>query len=360
MVDGYFALFRAFYAIRHPLYSPVTGEATQAILVFAQMLLKLYALAPDYVVVAWDAPGKTFRDALFAEYAQFAAPEPLSQQMPPVEIAASVPTTTDAASNPVAPAENETAPPATPAADAVVPPPVLLPPPPVSSYKGTRRETPGSLHEQTPRILELLELFGIPVIGKPGLEADDIIATLTDRVLTNPAQSDLRVRIVSRDKDLEQLINNRVTLFDVHTGIETGEADLWNKRGITPAQVIDFLSLTGDVVDNIPGVAGIGPKTAAKLLQQFGSIDALLNAAPNIPDKVRENLEQARPLLPVSRRLVTLEKNANIPFDWEAARTRPLPVDDLLKFCDALGFTTLKKQFLRHAPPSPVETTSED
>ena len=83
LVDGYYALFRAFYAIRHPLYSPVTGEATQAILVFAQMLLKLYALAPDYVVVAWDAPGKTFRDALFAEYAQYAVTE--LPQVPPVE-----------------------------------------------------------------------------------------------------------------------------------------------------------------------------------------------------------------------------------------------------------------------------------
>ena len=107
--------------------------------------------------------------------------------------------------------------------------------------------------------------------------------------------------------------------------METSEADLWNKRGITPAQVIDFLSLTGDVVDNIPGVAGIGPKTAAKLLQQFGSLDGILNAAPIIPDKVRENLEQARPLLPVSRRLVTLEKNADIPFALEDARARPLP-----------------------------------
>ncbi len=341
LIDGYAALFRAFYAIRNPLYSSVTGEPTNAILVFAQMLLKLYGtFKPDYVVVAWDAPGKTFRDALFAEYDQYA--QHGHDLIAPME------RPRDEATPDQPKIDQPT--PDLPALDA---PPVVVPPPPVSFYKGTRRETPDSLHQQTPRILELLELFGIPVIGASGLEADDVIATLTNRALAHPAHPRLRVRIVTRDKDMEQLIGDRVTLFDIHTGAEMDEAALWSKRGVAPRQIADFLALTGDVVDNIPGVAGIGPKNAAKLLQQFGSLQEILNALEDasnggaagtrpVPTKTWESLERARRWLPLSRRLVTLEKEADIGFVLEQARARPFPAEGLAEFCDALGFVSLK------------------
>jgi len=308
LIDGYAAIFRAYYAIRRPLHSPVTGEPTQGVLVFAQMLLKLYAqFRPDYVAVALDAPGPTFRDDLYALYPG-AAPRGLPSG-----------------------GEGEA-----PAVEA-----------PFSRYKGNRRATPDPLWQQIPRILQLLDLFGIPVISKPGLEADDVIATLTERVLADPAHPDLRVRIVSRDKDLEQLLGERVTLFDVHTGAEMDVEALREKRGVAPDQIVDLLALTGDVVDNIPGVDGIGPRTAAKLVRQFGSLDGVLENLDQIKGWWRENLENARPVLPLSRRLVTLERDPDIPFALESARVRPVAAADLVRVFDELGFSRLKEPLLR-------------
>ena len=331
LIDGYAALFRAFFAIRKPLYSSTTGEPTQAILVFAQMLLKLYTqYAPDYVVVAWDAPGKTFREALYTRYAHLQTGGEPGEPGKPGE-PADVPE----------PGEPETP---------------LVPPPPFSAYKGTRPDMPDGLRQQRPRVLELLQIFGVPVIGKPGLEADDIIATLTHRVLDNPALDHLRVRIVTRDKDMEQLIGDRVSLFDIHTDEERGIAELWEKRGVLPAQIGDYLALTGDTVDNIPGVAGVGPKTAAKLLNEFGSLDAILDAAESDTigetgrtGKLWETLRAARQSVSLSRQLVALQNDESLFFDLSNARTGPFPEDGMAQFCDTLGFVHLKDRCCRAA-----------
>jgi DNA polymerase-1 len=326
LIDGYASIFRAFYAIRNPIHSPVTGEPTQAILVFTQMLFKLYAtLKPDYIVMAMDAPGETFREEVYADYVS-AASGSLPGTVEPAE----------APSSPVVvPVEEEA-------------PSVTLTPPPVEPrYKGNRRETPDALFQQTERILQLLGLCGIPVIGKPGLEADDVIATITDRLMADPAHADLRIRIVSRDKDLEQLLSDRVTLFDVHTGTETDVAALRAKRGIEPEQVVDLLTLTGDAVDNIPGVDGIGPRTAAKLLQQYGTLDAILENLDQLKGAWRDNLAKVRPALPYSRRLVTLKRDEEIPFSLEDSRVRPLPTEAIVPLFDELGFNRLKDQIPR-------------
>lgn len=321
LIDGYASIFRAFYAIRRPLFSPVTGEQTQGVLVFAQMLHKLYTtLQPDYVAVALDAPGRTFRDDLYALY----------------------PSALEAAAAEVTPVPSD----ATPVEDVV---PEVTAPLPFTHYKGTRQATPDGLSQQIPRILELLDLLGIPVISKPGLEADDVIATLADRLLQDPAHPELRIRIVSRDKDLEQLLSERVTLYDIHTGDETDVAALWKKRGVAPSQVVDLLALTGDAVDNIPGVDGIGPRTAAKLVQQYGSLEGILDNLDQVKGWWRENLEKARPVLPLSRRLITLERDPEIPFSLEAARVSPLPAQELGMLFDELGFARLKELYLQLA-----------
>ena len=150
------------------------------------------------------------------------------------------------------------------------------------------------------------------------------------RLLNDPACDDLNIRIVSKDKDLEQLLCDRVTMFDIHTDTTIDVASLLETKGITPAQVIDVLALTGDTVDNVPGVEGIGPKTAAQLVQQFGSIDGILANLDQIKGKRRENLEKARAHLPLSRELVTLRCEADFPFSLEDARVRPPRVEQLI------------------------------
>ncbi len=216
-------------------------------------------------------------------------------------------------------------------------------------YKGTRRATPDDLKVQVPRVLEVLAGFHIPVLGDPLLEADDVIATVTQRILDDPQRADLEVRLVSKDKDLEQLLGPRVSMFDVHTDTTTDVATLLEHKGITPAQVVDTLALIGDSVDNVPGVEGIGPKTAVQLVQQFGSVDGILDGLDQIKGKRREALERARDHLPLSRTLVTLRRDADFPFELETARVRAPDVGRLVPLFQQLGFHRFQDEARRLA-----------
>ncbi len=273
LIDGFAQIFRAYYAIRGGMHSPVTSEPTHAIFGFTGMLVSLLNdLNPHYVAVAFDAPGGTFRDEMYAE------------------------------------------------------------------YKATRNATPDDLISQIPRIRELIQLFGIPLVEQPGLEADDVMATMVERLSHDPSCPDLRVRMVSKDKDLEQLLTDRVTLFDIHTREEMDIAGLKAKKGISPQQVIDYLALIGDTSDNVPGVPGIGPKTAAELIQTYGSIDGIYQHIDQIKGKRKENLEEARPKVPLSQALVTLKRDADFDFTLESARVRPLQTPQLIALFKELGF----------------------
>jgi len=221
-----------------------------------------------------------------------------------------------------------------------------------SDYKGTREAMPDELQVQIPRVVELAEGFGIPVVGCPGLEADDVIATIVQRLLDDPACADLHIRIVSKDKDLEQLLCDRVALYDIHTDTTCDEAALLANKGVTPAQVIDLLTLTGDTVDNVPGVEGIGPKTAAQLLQQFGSLDGILANLHQLKGKRRENLEKARGHLELSRTLVTLRRDGDFAFDLDAARVGPPNARKLIPLFQQLGFHRYQEEIRRLAGPA--------
>ncbi len=273
LIDGHAQIFRAYYAIRSPMVSPVTGEPTNAVFAFTGMLLKLFEqFHPHYVVMAIDSAGKTFRDELYPE------------------------------------------------------------------YKANRDPAPDELVAQFDRIFEVTRLFGIPLLGQTGAEADDVIATVTHRVLDSASNPDVDVRIVSKDKDLEQLLGDRVTMFDIHTDATIDPASLKANKGISPQQVVDVLALMGDNVDNIPGVVGVGPKTAAKLVQEYGSIDALLVNLDKVKGKRRENLEQARDFLPLARQLVTLKSDLDIPFDLTDAAVGPVDAAKLRLLFKELGF----------------------
>ena len=187
-------------------------------------------------------------------------------------------------------------------------------------YKGHRRTPPDDLVTQIPRIQQVLETLQIPVIGKPELEADDIIASVTQYILDSPDTQDVQVSIISKDKDLEQLLDDRVTMLDLRKDVTIDVAALWENKGITPDQVIDTLALMGDASDNIPGVEGIGLKTAAKLIQEFGSIENIYANIEKIKGKRRENLEKAQEFISLSQKLVTLKRDADLDFSMEQAR----------------------------------------
>ncbi|MGI8424555.1 MAG: 5'-3' exonuclease, partial [Chloroflexota bacterium] len=201
-----------------------------------------------------------------------------------------------------------------------------------ADYKATRSETPDDLKAQFPRVRELIDRFGIAMIEQPGLEADDIIGTIVQRLLDDPATANLDIRIASKDKDLEQLLCNRVVMFDIQTDTLTDAAALAANKGVTPAQVVDLLTLTGDTSDNVRGVDGVGPKTAAQLIQQFGSLDGILANLDKLSVKRREAFEKAASHLPLSRTLVTLKRDGEFPFDLQLARTRPPDPSRLIPF----------------------------
>ncbi|MYB92546.1 DNA polymerase I [Candidatus Poribacteria bacterium] len=209
-----------------------------------------------------------------------------------------------------------------------------------SAYKANRSPVPDDLVTQIHRILQLLEAFGILTLGKPELEADDIIASVTQAILDDPNAKDVDVSIISRDKDLEQLLGDRVTMLDLHNDKIIDERSLWETKGIKPDQVIDALTLMGDTSDNVPGVEKIGLKTAAQLIQQYGSIDGIFENIDKIKGKRRENLEKARSQLPLSKQLVTLIRDADLDFSLEQARVKPL---DLQKIRPLLQELELKR-----------------
>ncbi|MBB6428417.1 DNA polymerase I [Algisphaera agarilytica] len=207
-------------------------------------------------------------------------------------------------------------------------------------YKANRGDPPEDFAPQIPRMIEVAELMGIPVLAVPGDEADDIMATLAVRLTSEDDQT--KVRLVAKDKDLEQVMSDRVTLFDAHTDVEFDIPALQEKRGITPEQVIDYQTLLGDSTDNIPGVKGIGPKTASKLLDQFGSVVNLLDNLDQLKGKQKENLENAKAdgSIDVTRQLVTLKRDTEIDFEMDHAKVDLSKIDaaKLDELFQQLGF----------------------
>jgi len=185
------------------------------------------------------------------------------------------------------------------------------------AYKANRTETPVDLVPQIGRIYEVLEAFGVPIIEHAGWEADDVIATLTKQAV----EQGYNVRIVTSDKDARQLLGPQVHLYNLRKNTTLGVDELLADWGIRPDQVIDFQSLVGDAVDNVPGVPLIGPKKAAQLLNQFGTLEEVLAHADEAPGaKLRENLKTFADQARMSRTLVHLRDNLPLDFDWPNQR----------------------------------------
>jgi len=211
-----------------------------------------------------------------------------------------------------------------------------------ADYKAHRPPMPDELRAQVEPLLELTRALGFPLLQVPGVEADDVIGTLA-------AQEPGPVLISTGDKDMAQLVDARVTLVNTMTGTRLDRAGVKAKFEVFPEQIVDLLALMGDSSDNIPGVAGWGPKTAAKYLNQYGTLDALLAHAAEVPGKAGEKLRASLEVLALSKELARIRCDLALPAQDLAHRGPDL--DALRPLCATLGFNSLLRQLETGTPP---------
>ncbi len=287
LVDAYALIYRSYFAfIKRPLMN-ARGENTSAPFGFTNFLEQLKAdFSPDYLAVVFDA-GDSFREEIFPE------------------------------------------------------------------YKATREKMPDDLRASIPRVRAIVEAYRDPVIELDGYEADDVIGTLAHKA----GEAGLEAVIVSGDKDFYQLIGPHVALLNPGRGGPNGvEAD-WvdlasadQKFGIPPEQVVDYLALIGDSSDNVPGAPGIGPKTAVKLLQEFGSVEAVLEAAPELKAKrARESLTNHADDVRMSRELVTIKRDLPVDLDLDRLKVGEPDAAALRDLFIELDFRRLSETYTRLA-----------
>lgn len=225
-----------------------------------------------------------------------------------------------------------------------------------NDYKATRKKMPDELKSQIPIVKNILSLFGIPLLEKKGYEADDIIASLC----SNLHKDDIKKIILTGDRDLLQLIDSNTGIYLFQTGIKNvklwDETTLQNEYHLTPKEVLDFKALRGDVSDNIPGVPGIGPKTALGLIHQFGSLEKIYQAVEedklgkmsSLRDKLKKYKKQAF----LSKKLASLQKDLEEKHDLTNYQWGSYDKDKILQAFRNLGFDSLIKRLdnLREVP----------
>jgi DNA polymerase-1 len=204
-------------------------------------------------------------------------------------------------------------------------------------YKANRTSPPDDFYPQEQRILEIVRDAGIPIYAKPGFEADDLIATMAKRLCGGGYETFL----VSKDKDLRQTLNDCTKMYDVQSDEIMDPKALEAKHGYTPVEAIEIQTLIGDSTDNIPGIPGVGEKTAVKLVKKYGSADAVLKHLDELTPKMRENFEKYGDRLNLSRQLVTLKDDVEFDFDAEVCRFTGLNNDGLRPHLQTLGFNNL-------------------
>ena len=188
-----------------------------------------------------------------------------------------------------------------------------------AEYKANRPPMPDDLRAQVQPVKEIIEAMGLPLLVVAGVEADDVIGTLAREA----EEKGTPVVISTNDKDMAQLVGDHVTLVNTMSDTEMDAAGVEEKFGIAPERITDYLALVGDSVDNIPGVPKVGPKTAAKWLQQFGDLDAVIAHADEIKGKVGENLRASTDFLPLSRELATIRCDVELPVNVDAIDLSP-------------------------------------
>ncbi len=284
LIDGSSYLYRAFHAL--PPLSNAAGEPTGALFGVVNMLRATLKEKPDYVAFVVDAPGRTFRDDLYAE------------------------------------------------------------------YKANRPPMPDELRAQVQPMCDIVHALGIDILRVPGVEADDVIGTLA---LAGAADG-LEVTISTGDKDFAQLVRPGVVLVNTMTGSRTdSDAAVMDKFGVRAEQIVDYLALMGDAVDNVPGVEKCGPKTAAKWLAEYNDLDGVMAAAATMKGKIGENLRAALPRLPLNRELVTIRTDVELEQGPRDLRLREQHVDSLRELYGRYGFTQALRELGGVAAPAAAD-----
>jgi DNA polymerase-1 len=293
LIDGYALIYRAFFAlISRPLISS-KGENTSAAWGVTKFLIKVIEQhEPDYLGMVFDA-GSSDRHVIYPE------------------------------------------------------------------YKATREKMPSELDASLPRIREVIEAFRIPIVELSGYEADDVIGTLADRA----AEQELETVIVSGDKDFYQLIRPHVCLLNPGRGGPQAVDEEWvdtrnahERLGVPPEHVTDYLALIGDASDNVPGVPGIGPKTALQLIEQFGAVERILEHAEDVKAKrARESLLASREAALLSKQLVTIRRDLPVELDLEALKRKEPDRPRLKELMLDLEFHSLVRDWAGPAPETAAE-----
>ncbi|MDQ6918910.1 MAG: DNA polymerase I, partial [Candidatus Dormibacteraeota bacterium] len=215
-----------------------------------------------------------------------------------------------------------------------------------AEYKAGRRAMPDDLRPQIQRVREVLESFSIPIYGIPGFEADDIVGTLARQ----GEEIGMAVTIVSGDLDCLQCVTDSVDALVPRRGITDtltyGPAQVRQRYNLEPAQLIDYKALRGDTSDNIPGVPGVGEKTASQLIGEFGSIENLLANLDKLkPGRVRDSLEANADRVRLGKRLVTIRRDVDVTLDLERSRWTRYDADATRRKFDELEFRQLLARF---------------
>jgi len=287
VIDGNALVHRAFHAL--PSMSSPKGESVNAVYGFLLVFLKaLKDLQPDYIAATFDLAGPTFRDKIY------------------------------------------------------------------DKYKAKRKSAPDELYTQLPIIKNVLHIFGVPIFEKQGFEADDIIGTIAHLVEKQQTLPKIETIIITGDLDALALVDNQTKVYTLKKGLKDTviyDRDLVMERydGLMPEQLNDFRGLRGDSSDNIPGVPGIGEKTAIQLLKEFKTIENLYSeiesgGAPLVSDRIRGKLKQAKDQAFFSKKLAKINFNVPIDFNLENCCHKEIKKKELVKLFQDLGFYSLIKR----------------
>src|SRR4051812_39620699 len=289
LLDGFGLVYRGYFAL--PPLTTSRGELVNGAFGFCSIVLRGFQdLRPDYVAVAFDLSGPTFRHEQYAD------------------------------------------------------------------YKATRTKMPDDLAAQFPKVREIVKALRIPVYELPGYEADDVIGALT----LQAEARDLETTIVTVDLDMLQLVTDRTRVMTTRSGVDNtvmyDPARIWERYGLRPDQMIDYKALKGDPTDNIPGVPGVGEKTAAKLIAQYATLDDLYVRLDEVtPEKLREKLREHRQQVFEGRELSRIVRDIPVTLVLEAARLGDYDRDTVVRLFREYEFRTL----IERLPPIAGESAEQ-